>query len=119
MEPCGALPRKCLFIYLFVRVRSVGLAYDEERETQGELFKQFKHGVLTDSSDSLKVSTSEDENEVALPPDLNEGSAVQAISGDGLQIVQEEDAEEAPVTWSGWPTMVEQFSRNRRRRCWP
>jgi hypothetical protein len=90
-----------------VRVRSPGLAEEEERDNQEEVLKRFAHDFLGASSDSPKVSTSEDEGD--LPPELGDDSTVQAFAGNGFQVVQEESAPVA-AAWSGHaPTMAEQI----------
>jgi hypothetical protein len=81
-----------------VRVRSLGLAEEEERYNQEEVLKRFAHDFLGASSDSPKASTSEDEGD--LPPELGDDSAVQAFAGNGFQVVQDESAP-IPTTWSG------------------
>jgi hypothetical protein len=53
-----------------IRVRSVGLAHEEEKDAQEDVFKRFAHDFMGASSDSPKASMSEGENE--LPPDLGE-----------------------------------------------
>jgi hypothetical protein len=72
------------------RVRSVALAIEEEREIQEEVFKRFSQTVLGNSSDSPEGSNSEDESEGVPPPELDENSAAHAMTGDGFQIVEEE-----------------------------
>jgi hypothetical protein len=73
-----------------VRVKSVMVAVVEEREAQEEVFQQFSRMVLGNSSDSSKVSNSEDENKIAVPSDTDEEGIVQATASDGFQIVHNE-----------------------------
>jgi hypothetical protein len=58
-----------------VRVRSVGLAIEEEQEVRNEVLRRFSHDVLGHSSDSPTASNSEDENEPALRQEFGENSA--------------------------------------------
>jgi hypothetical protein len=97
-----------------VRVRSVGLAVEKEREAQEEIFKRFSRAVLGNSSDSPKLLNSEDENDSTLPPDLDEDSAVHVVTGNGFQVDQEQDGP-APVVWGSGPTMVEQIREQQER----
>jgi hypothetical protein len=88
-----------------IRVRSVGLAVKEEREAQDEIFQRFSQAVLGNSSDSLRGSNSEGENECARHSEWGEDNAVQAMTGDGFQIVQEEEL--VPQ----WPKPKDQVER--------
>jgi hypothetical protein len=92
-----------------VRARSLGLAIEKEREAQEEVFKRFSQMVLGNSSDRPKASNSEDETDSARQPNLDEDSAVQALPGNGFQIVQDEESEAVPVVWASGPTMAEQI----------
>jgi hypothetical protein len=100
-----------------VRVKSVGLAIEEEREDQDEVLRRFSQGILGNSSDSPKASNSEDENDSALLPYLDEDSVVQAVSGNGFQIVQEEGPGEPPVIWSSWSTIAEQIRQQEQEKA--
>jgi hypothetical protein len=72
-----------------VRVRSVELATDEEREAQAEVFQQFSRDVR---GNSPKASNSEDE-EPSIPPDVDSDSGVHIMTGDGFVITPEYDGQ--------------------------
>jgi hypothetical protein len=54
---------------------------------------------------SPKTSNSEDESEGIHPPEFNDGSAVQVVTGEGIELIQDKEAE------PNWPTAEEQAAK--------
>jgi hypothetical protein len=75
-----------------VHVRSVGLALDEERERQDQLFQQFAQTVLGESDSGSPPKISSEDSDAEFPEPNSEGDETIVIDG-GTQI---EEAEERP-----------------------
>jgi hypothetical protein len=70
-----------------VRIKSVGLEIEEDRDPQKEVVQQFSRTVLENSNDSPQASNSEDGRVEPVSLGLDESRTVLVVTGDGYRMV--------------------------------